>query len=112
MPDLTGLPGWAQLGVGGLVAVLVLIWKRLDDRDHKAELAKMAAEYAADLKANAARTESLLSRAFDVIDNNTKALLALTGSIDKMDLLGRLDSRIERLERDQDDESPAGRRQR
>ena len=44
------IENWVNLGVGGMVAGLVLYWKRVDDRRYQSDLKEMTQSYADLLK--------------------------------------------------------------
>lgn len=85
MADLEILNIAAGLGIGGVLAVLVIIWKRADDKRYTTTL------------------EEITKRLLDVIASNTKAISENTSAIQAISTLKDVEDRLkameERLER-------------
>jgi uncharacterized protein (DUF2384 family) len=79
-------PFWPTLGIGGGIAVLVLsLWRvdRKDSQERYAALAKESQERYAALAEDSNRRAAEIAAVFrSVIEDNTKAMTALTTKID------------------------------
>lgn len=74
-------------GVGGVLAGIVLWWKRLDDQKH-----------AADLKTIMERRDRTDDRTLQIIDANTAALRSLQGAVENVASLRGIEERLRQLE--------------
>ena len=89
--ELTSLEQLFSLGVGGVVAALVLWWKRQDDKEHKEEMAKQHELHRADLLAHkeemkvllekSDKREERLANAFDAFSSTLKDLTAVVDRV-------------------------------
>jgi|SRR3990172_11977160 len=77
----------ASLGVGGLIAALVLIWKRADDKAHAKILETMFA-----------RMEQRDKSALEIIQGNTTAVTTLQATVAGLSALTKLNERLDELE--------------
>src|ERR1700688_2528141 len=81
----------ATLGVGGGIAALVIAWSRIDRKeaqDRYSELAKESREsYAALAKESLERTSQIAAEFRTIVQDNTKALTALSEKFESNDAL-------------------------
>ncbi len=89
-----------SLGVGGIIAGLVLVWKRQDDVNHAKALAELSAAHIKALEIMFARMEVRDKSSVEVIQANTTALVALQAAVAQLNALKQLNDRLERLERE------------
>lgn len=83
--DLELIKTLAELGVSVLIAGLVLIWKRADDKEHRAELVKLTE-----------RTEAREAKLLELAVATTDALRALESTVAQLVQLDRLEERLRR----------------
>jgi hypothetical protein len=79
--DTALLNSLAGLGVGGLLAAIVMNWKRQDDLRYGVEL------------------KGLNERMLVVVDGNTKAMLCMTAAVEALCSLQKMEERLGALER-------------
>lgn len=96
----------ATLGVGGLIAAVVLVWKRQDDIKNDKTLAELNAAHIKAMEVMFARMELRDKSSTEVIQANTAALVGLQASIAQLNALKQLIDRIEELERARRREKP------
>ena len=82
-PEVTLISDAIQLGIGGVVAVLVLLWKRADDRKHQE-----------DMKSMIERAERREDQQTAVISANTAAVSSLNSIVNKMIDLDAIEKRL------------------
>ena len=85
----------ATLGLGGIVAGLVLIWKRSDDTARLKE----KEEHAHEIAAMFARLELRDKMSMEIVQANTAALVALQTTVAQLGALKELNDRIAEMER-------------
>jgi transposase len=97
--DLTIFETIATLGIGGLIAIVTLMWKRADDASHREEMKRLHGEHEEELKRvieSAARRED---RIIELVKANTDALKGLQIAIETMTRLTELEQKIEEVSR-------------
>lgn len=95
----------ASLGIGGVIAVLTLQWKRADDLTHRDELKTFVdrmdlrdKEHRDELKTVVDRMEARDKRLLDVITAHTQVLVALQRSVEALASLARIEERMAAME--------------
>lgn len=78
------------LGIGGLIAGLVINWKREDDKKHKEELVDLLANYDKHISRLDTRDERMLL----ILQANTDALRALQAAITLLVDVDKLEQRL------------------
>lgn len=88
MTDIQLISQFASLGLGGVIALVVLVWKREDEKRWGDILQKMAE-----------RTESREARILQVIESFTTAIGGLQRTIDALVQTSKLDERFRDIEK-------------
>lgn len=78
IPDLQS---WTSLGVGGLIAGMVLYWKRGDDKAYVAKIEVEHTRYTQLLERFSDQTVAVNEKVLEVVVANTKALTELVSAI-------------------------------
>ncbi len=87
MSDIGLLTQLSSLGLGAVIAIIVLLWKRADDQAHRDELAAIIA-----------RMEARDERMLAALESTALALQSLQETVESLSALNRLEERIIGLE--------------
>lgn len=82
------IAAFASLGVGGLVAYLMLHWKREDDKQYRENVRELAD-----------RSMTLHERTLEAIVANTKAMNALIDTVNSVAALQEIKGRLDGIEK-------------
>lgn len=86
------------LGVGGILAALVLMWKREDDKRYATDVKVLSERYAAETKAMAERFEKLSVESLASQRDQTTALQKMAMAVEKLCLIDALEKRLTDIE--------------
>lgn len=102
MTEQIVLPSVAGLGIGGILALVVFYWKRIDDQRYAADLKEMMdrslASQSEMTKAHAADLREIMDRSVVTQSETTKALRDVAAAIEKLCLLSEVDKRLQAVE--------------
>ncbi len=95
--DLTIFETIATLGIGGLIAIVTLMWKRADDAAHREEMKRLHSEHEGELKHIVDASSRREDRIIELVKANTDALKGLQIAIETMTRLTELERKIEEV---------------
>lgn len=82
------------LGVGGVIAIIVIMWKRSDDKIHAEALESLNRKYAEDVASMVARLEARDDRMLSIVTANTEVLRGLMSAVAVLSDLSKLESKF------------------
>lgn len=86
------------LGIGGVIAALVLMWKREDDKRYAEDVKVISERYATEMKAMAERFEKLAQESAAGQKDQTAALQRMAVAVEKLCIIDTLEKRMNELE--------------
>ncbi len=92
---LNSLEQLLSLGVGGVVAAIVLWWKRQDDKEHKEEMLRIQKQNEQALKEIIGRIQEREDLMIKAIENSTRAISEITSRREIDDYLQRIYERLD-----------------
>lgn len=98
MSELETIQAFVGLGVGGMVAIVVLLWKRADDKAYADRLTNLIGDYKQqqlELSKQQQEREKLL---LEFAQTSNSALKDLTTAIQSLQSMSKLEERLREIE--------------
>lgn len=96
----TGLEDAVGYGAVGVIAILLLYWKRSDDKAHTEEIRKQGEEYIKRLSRHIEAKDKQQDRLIEVVSENTATLKQLIGLMEEADRLQELSEEVSALRKE------------
>lgn len=96
----TGLEDAVGYGAVGVIAILLLYWKRSDDKAHTEEIRKQGEEYIKRLSRHIEAKDKQQDLLIEVVSENTATLKQLIGLMEEADRLQELSEEVSALRKE------------
>ena len=102
--DFVALEGLIGLGVGGIIAMVVICWKRADDKMYVETIRQAADEHTKDVKErddmHISSLDRLATRQMDIMEDNTKVMQQVATAVERLCALSKMEERMMKLEKE------------
>ena len=98
MLDSTLIGQVASLGLGAVIAVIILVWKRQDDREHRQQIVDLFSKHDSQVLSLTLRVEQLAGQVVMVVQANAEALTSFTAQLDAIASMRDIQKQLDEMQ--------------